>query len=66
MRACAMAASIFCIHLLGDFWSPEIVGFVSDTLHNLRLAVLILPVALAVCAGLWLWLALRMRRAPAA
>jgi predicted MFS family arabinose efflux permease len=61
MRASAMAASIFAIHLFGDLWSTEIVGEVSDALGSLQQAVLILPVALAVCAGLWLWLALRMQ-----
>jgi sugar phosphate permease len=62
MRASAMAASIFAIHLGGDLWSTEIVGHLSDAFGSLRRGVLILPVALAVCAALWLWLAARTRR----
>jgi MFS family permease len=62
MRACAMAASIFCIHLLGDFWSPEIVGHVADATHSLQLAVLLLPAALVAAAVLWIWLAVRTAR----
>ena len=63
MRACAMAASIFSIHLFGDFWSPEIVGHIADWLHSMRRAVLLLPVALAIASALWLLLALRTKRA---
>ncbi|NOS71460.1 MAG: MFS transporter [Verrucomicrobia bacterium] len=64
LRASAMALSIFMIHLFGDMWSPEIVGRISDASGgNLRKAVLILPVALLVSAGLWLALALKTRRA---
>ncbi len=66
MWASATAGSIFAIHLFGDLWSTEIVGHLSDRLGSLQRGVLVLPVALAVCAALWLWLALRMRRQPAA
>ena len=59
LRASAMAASIFCIHLFGDLWSTELVGEISDALGSLQRAVLILPAALAVAAVLWLWLAWR-------
>jgi MFS family permease len=62
LRASAMAMSIFMIHLFGDIWSPEIVGRLSDHWGSLQKAVLILPVALIVCAALWLTLALRIRR----
>ena len=62
LRASAMAASIFSIHLFGDMWSPTIVGMLSDQWNNLQKAVLILPVALLVCAAFWIGLALRMRR----
>jgi len=62
MRAGAGALSIFAIHLFGDLWSTEIVGHLSDALGNLRRGVMILPVALAVCAALWLWLAVRTQR----
>jgi len=63
LRASAMAMSIFMIHAFGDIWSPEIVGRLSDYWRgNLREAMLILPAALLVGAGLWLGLAFRMRR----
>jgi predicted MFS family arabinose efflux permease len=63
LRASAMAASIFCIHLLGDVISPPIVGAVSDAMHDgvtqcssskgLTLGMLILPVALGLSAVFW-------------
>ena len=63
MRASAMAASIFAIHLLGDLWSPTLVGYLSDRLGSLREAVLwTLPAGTALCAGLWTWLAVRQAR----
>lgn len=62
LRASAMAMSIFLIHLFGDLPSPLIVGWLSDALGSLRRAVLILPVALIAASGLWLVLALKMRR----
>jgi MFS family permease len=62
MRASAMAAAIFAIHLFGDLWSPWIVGAISARTHDLRSAVLwTLPSAIAVCAFFWGWLALRLR-----
>ena len=63
LRASAMAASIFTIHLFGDMWSPEIVGRLADAFGgNLQKAVLILPVALIVASALWLALALKTKR----
>jgi MFS family permease len=57
MRARAMAASIFLIHLLGDLWSPKFVGLLSDRWGDLRLAVLwVLPGSLLVSAAFWCWL----------
>ncbi|HVU23353.1 MAG TPA: MFS transporter [Opitutus sp.] len=65
MRASAMAGSIFAIHMFGDLWSPRIVGYLSDQWGDLKRACLVvLPAALIVSAGLWLWLAMR-RRKPA-
>jgi len=64
LRASAMAMSIFLIHAFGDIWSPEIVGRLSDHWGSLRRATMILPAALLIGCGLWLWLALRMRRRP--
>ena len=66
LRASAMAVSIFTIHLFGDMWSPEIVGRLADAFGgNLQKAVLILPVALIVAAGLWLTLAMKTKRGSA-
>ena len=63
LRASAMAVSIFTIHLFGDMWSPEIVGRLADSFGgSLQKAVLILPGALIVAGGLWLWLAVKTRR----
>ncbi len=66
LRASAMALSIFVIHLFGDFWSPQIIGYLSDLWGGfdhpevgLRRAVLVLPFVLAVGAAFWGWLALR-------
>lgn len=54
LRASAMAVSIFSIHLFGDFISPQIVGGLSDLLgKNLRAAMGILPVAIAIGALVW-------------
>lgn len=61
LRASAMALSIFMIHLFGDFWSPEILGHLSDW-FSLQRAVLVLPLALVIGGGLWLGLALRTLR----
>lgn len=51
-RASAVALSIFTIHLLGDALSPWMIGKLSD-LSSLGMAVLIVPVAVAICAILW-------------
>jgi MFS transporter, Spinster family, sphingosine-1-phosphate transporter len=55
-RASAVALSILAIHLLGDVLSPAIIGELSD-LSSLGAAVMIVPGAVAICAGLWLWAA---------
>ncbi len=60
MRASAMAASIFSIHLFGDLWSPQLVGVLSDRM-GLKDAVLVLPCALVFAAVFWLWLAGKMQ-----
>ena len=67
LRASAMALSIFLIHLFGDMWSPEIVGRLADAWgHDLRKAVMVLPLALLVGGGFWFALALRTAsRVPA-
>lgn len=52
LRASAMALTIFAIHFLGDLWSPTAVGWLS-TQFSIRLAMLALPVAIAISALLW-------------
>jgi MFS family permease len=52
-RASAVALSVFVIHLLGDVISPSIIGGLSDE-FNLGAAVLVVPVAVALAAILWL------------
>lgn len=51
-RASAVALSMFMIHLLGDVPSPTLIGQISDH-SSLARAVLIVPVAVAVCGVLW-------------
>lgn len=69
LRASAMAASIFAIHLFGDLWSPPAIGWLADAWRfpsnpgaGLQRAVLVLPAALALGAVFWAWLAWRKRR----
>jgi hypothetical protein len=62
LRASAMAMSIFLIHLFGDFWSPEIIGRLSDLFGGLQRAVLVLPLVLLVGGSLWLGLGLKTLR----
>ena len=67
MRACAMAGSIFAIHMFGDLWSPKLVGYLSDRWGNLQQAALwVLPVSLLASAFFWGWLVLYSRRERAA
>ena len=58
IRATAMAASIFTIHVLGDVPSPTVVGAISDA-SSLARAVLILPVAVLVSGAIWTYAAWR-------
>ena len=51
MRASAMAASIFTIHILGDVPSPYLIGAMAER-TGLGRAVLLVPAAVLV-AGLW-------------
>lgn len=52
MRASAMAASIFSIHLFGDLWSAAALGFLLDSLP-LKIAMLSLPLTFALAAYVW-------------
>jgi MFS transporter, Spinster family, sphingosine-1-phosphate transporter len=63
MRASAMAASIFFIHLLGDMVSGPVIGVISDALHDshergsgghgVQVGMYLLPVALGVSSFAW-------------
>jgi len=55
-RASAVALSIFSIHILGDAISPWLIGVISDA-ASLARAVLIVPVAVVLCALIWAWAA---------
>jgi MFS family permease len=57
LRATAMALTIFTIHACGDLWSPYLVGAIADHFESMRIGMTILPLALIVCAYLWLKLA---------
>jgi MFS family permease len=52
LRASAMALQIFAIHVLGDLWSPPLVGLLADHLP-IQLAMMTMPLAVAVSAWLW-------------
>ncbi len=72
MRASAMAASIFVIHLFGDFWSPVLVGRLADWGHQadkpgagLQHAMLVLPAVMSLAVLFWGWLAWRQTTRPA-
>jgi MFS family permease len=52
-RASAVALCVLVIHVLGDVFSPSLIGILSD-LWSLGEAVKIVPVAVAVAAVLWL------------
>jgi MFS family permease len=53
IRATAVAASIFTIHILGDAISPFLIGGVSDATGSLERAMLIVPVAVVVGGAIW-------------
>lgn len=63
LRARAMAASIFAIHLLGDLISPPMIGMLSDAFHDdhdfcsgargLQLGMYLLPAAVAISGVFW-------------
>ncbi len=63
LRARAMAASIFAMHLLGDLISPPLIGGLSDHFgddhafcsgaRGLQLGMYLLPAAIAVSAVFW-------------
>jgi MFS family permease len=52
LRASAMALAIFSIHILGDLWSPPLVGWLADVLP-IEMAMMSLPLFIGVSAWLW-------------
>lgn len=56
-RASAMALSVFLIHFLGDVVSPPLIGAIADR-SSLGVAVMVVPVAIAVGGVIW-WMAAR-------
>ncbi len=52
LRASAMALSIFCIHWLGDLWSPPLIGLAADH-APMKLAMYAVPVVFALAAIVW-------------
>jgi MFS transporter, Spinster family, sphingosine-1-phosphate transporter len=52
LRASAMAAMIFAIHLFGDLWSPTVLGLLNDHLPSV-VAMMAVPLTFAVSAYLW-------------
>jgi MFS transporter, Spinster family, sphingosine-1-phosphate transporter len=54
LRPRAVGVSILCIHLFGDAISPPAVGALADATGSLPLAVLVVPLAMALGAGIWL------------
>ena len=53
LRASAMAAMIFAIHLFGDLWSPTLLGVLLDHVVA-TFAMMALPITFAISA-LWWW-----------
>ena len=50
VRATAISVNLFCIHALGDTFSPQIIGAISDRTGNLSLALGLTLVFLAISA----------------
>ncbi len=52
LRASAMALSIFVAHLLGDLWSPPLIGIVADH-APMAWAMILCPATYALAAIVW-------------
>jgi MFS family permease len=52
LRASAMAAMIFAIHLFGDLWSPYVLGVLQDHVVATA-AMMVLPLTFALSAYVW-------------
>ncbi|MEW6432029.1 MAG: MFS transporter [Myxococcota bacterium] len=65
LRARAFGLSILAIHLLGDVLSPPLIGLVSDETGSLELALVMVPVAVALGGAVWLFGWRKLPEAPA-
>jgi MFS transporter, Spinster family, sphingosine-1-phosphate transporter len=59
LRASAVTLSLFLAHLFGDSYAPFATGFLSDTLRDLRIALLVTSTPLLVVAALITLFAMR-------
>jgi len=55
IRASATAVNLLVIHLLGDAFSPSLIGYVSDRSHSLQNGFLTAIVAVAIAAAILLY-----------
>jgi len=62
MRATGFALSLLVMHALGDAISPTLIGTVSDATRSLQVAMMLVPIAFAAAAFVWL---IAARRLPA-
>jgi MFS family permease len=60
LRSSAMALSIFAMHLLGDLWSPPLIGLIAD-FAPMAWAMLLCPAGFAVAGSFW-WRGWRVTR----
>ncbi len=60
LRTTAMAVTIFSIHAFGDFLSPPMIGLIDDMSHNLRLALVVIPIGIFLSGVIW-WIGARAR-----
>ena len=61
LRPFAVGASVLLIHLLGDVPSPMLVGSISDGGAGMPTAMVLIPIAMVISAGAWLWGGMRTR-----
>jgi MFS family permease len=62
IRSVGFALNIFVIHAFGDVISPVIIGFLTDRLHDMSKAFLVIALMFPVSGALWLWGARHLQR----
>ena len=55
IRATAIAVNLLVIHLLGDAFSPTLIGYVSDRTHSLQAGFVTALIAIIIAAAVLLW-----------